>query len=237
MADLARGAYLLSLGFCDLKNYSESDTDDRPTQMAASATESLFSIQTDTVLDDGTTDLSSPSTTDDGSSFGSSTTVDDSSMEACATPLMTGYRPYYGRSGFDPYGCGGWIQLQNETLYCCNGKLIDRTQPLKGAAEMCLENIRCCSGDPDVTLGYATTCTAGSEARVVLDSSISSEYYATQSSSTTTEANAFGTITRSSPAASSPTNTSNAGHSITLQFPLFGTILMLWTLLKGIPSS
>lgn len=211
---------------------------------ATSTDDGLFTIQTDTVLDDtSTADDSSPTTTtttDDD--FGFDATSTEPYTGTCATPMMTGDRPYWAKSGFDPYDCGSSIILLNWTTYCCNGKLIDVSQPLSGGDgfrfenDLCFENMRCCSGDPDITQGSATSCTAGTAASMPLESSVSSEFYASASSSTTSEDDPFSTNT-SSPSAVTTSSTHSSAASPAAPFSFISTLLLVAALIMRNPYS
>lgn len=154
----------------------------------------VFTIQTDTVLESTTT---SPSPTTTAGSLAATITacstpsdfVDEPGMMpsypycgTCSQPMMTGDRPFWASSGYDPFDCGAQAILLNWDTYCCKGLMIDTGSPL---GEMCFENIRCCSDDPDITNTAATTCSIGTPARLIAESSVSSAFYATQTSSTT----------------------------------------------------
>ncbi|KAF8862156.1 hypothetical protein BDZ45DRAFT_686920 [Acephala macrosclerotiorum] len=58
---------------------------------------------------------------------------------------------------------------ENSDTYCCNGLLIDISQPILGPVSaqrhpFYFQNLRCCSADSDVTLGSVTSCITGSAA-------------------------------------------------------------------------
>ena len=211
--------------------------------MATSANDDgLFTIQTDTVIDDTSTATDSSPTTTTDDDFGFDSTSTEPYTGTCATPLMTGNRPYWAKSGYDPYDCGSSIILLNWTTYCCNGKLIDLSQPLSGGDdfrfdnELCFENMRCCSDDPDVTQGSATSCTAGTAASMPLESSVSSEFYATASSSATSDDDPFSTITPS-PGAATTSSTPSSASSLATPFSFISTLLLVVALLMRNPSS
>lgn len=215
--------------------------------MAASASDAGLSpdyIPTDVVVEGGSTQYlysgtaPTPTTsivTGNDDDFSLDPTPTEPYTGTCATPMMTGDRPYWARSGYDPYNCGSSIILLDWTIYCCNGNLIDLTQPLGSGQgsrfdhELCFENMRCCSGDPAVTHGTATSCTAGTEASMLLDSSVSVSFYADQSSSTTSEDDPFADSTSATGTATA-SSTPNAGAHPAPAFSLLATLLLLATL-------
>ena len=158
--------------------------------------EPLFTIQTDTVLDDTTTpplppDSLSPTTTSttrttDFTDQFATTPVTDYSGP-CATPMQTGNRPWWAWSGYDPFDCGTSLITLNWTIYCCNGNVIDLTESLRKqpnepvGRDLCFENLRCCSGDPALTIGSETTCSVGKLETMALESSVSEAFYGTAS--------------------------------------------------------
>ena len=83
-------------------------------------------------------------------------------------PLPT---PFWSATSNNPT-CGATINdsPQNQT-YCCNGLLLDITQGILGPAvyqsPFYFKDLRCCSGDPNVTLASVTFCTAGTQEELV----------------------------------------------------------------------
>jgi hypothetical protein len=189
----------------------------------------VFSVLTEGYFVEDSTSPSATTTTEDDFDYGSTAT--EPYTGTCATPMMTGDRPWWARSGYDPYGCGTSLITLNWTIFCCNGNVIDLTQALDknagtgDSSEMCFENMRCCSGDPALTHGTATTCTVGTEASMLLDSSVSSEFYATISGSTTSESDPFSTIT-SGTASASPTNPSSTAPHEAPTLPLLAALFV-----------
>jgi hypothetical protein len=186
-----------------------------------------------------TTSASSPTGTYDSdflADFDTSNTVPYTGT--CATPLQTGNRPWWHKSGYDPYDCGSGVILLNWTTYCCNGNVIDLTQVLNDEAtnryegELCFENMRCCSGDPAVTIGAATSCTAGTEASMLLESSLSTAYWSTACMPTTSEDNLFASTTSQTVASETSSSIPNAAQIPLPAVPLFGTLLLLAGLLR-----
>lgn len=150
----------------------------------------------------------------------------------CEIPLQTGERPWWHKSGYDPYDCGNRIIALNWTTYCCYGKVIDLTQPLESenhrfSNELCLENMRCCPEDPDVDTGDATSCTVGTEVSLLMESSVSTAYWTTACASYPAyEDDLFPSITSRASSATA-TSTPNVAYNQSPTFSLLGTLLLL----------
>lgn len=230
--------------------------------MATSTAESdiIYTIQTDTVVQPSgsNTDVgpSSITTAPEFPTAPGPASINTPDLTAdysgtCATPMMTGYRPFWASSGYDPYECGARAVLLDWQEYCCDGLMIDITQPLKGSSggnssEMCFENIRCCSADSQTTVGTVTSCTAGTEAKLIPDASVSSAFYATASTtgdafgsdafgigSTTEDAFSSGDfgLGSTTSAIASPTNAAPSLHSASFTLvPLTALFLLITTL-------
>ncbi|KAE8453144.1 hypothetical protein EG329_011211 [Mollisiaceae sp. DMI_Dod_QoI] len=96
-----------------------------------------------------------------------STSVSGRSSASIA-PLPT---PFWFSNGGVAVACQASIvdPAESSNTYCCNGLLIDIIQPILNSLSaqqqpFYFDNLRCCSGDPNVALGSVTTCSTGSEA-------------------------------------------------------------------------
>jgi hypothetical protein len=223
-----------------------------PTACAATTTaesDIVFSIQTDTVVEPSvpcnTDGITSASITSDVSTSTNSLPSFPYSG-TCSAPLMTGNRPFWASSGYDPFDCGAEVILLDWTIYCCKGLMIDVSQPLIGQetsngterGEMCFENIRCCSDDPNTTNAPITSCTVGTPATLLLESQVSTAFYATASTTCTDffcsdSSSISSPTTGSTPTSSStPTGSSNAAQPLP---PSLGSLALL-LLLIGNPA-
>lgn len=89
-------------------------------------------------------------------------------LTTSSVPLPTPF--WFSGAGSAPASCPASVinPGQSSTAYCCDGLLIDITQPILGSVSQqqpfYFEDLRCCSGDPDVALGSVTSCSTGTAA-------------------------------------------------------------------------
>lgn len=202
----------------------------------------IFTIQTDTVLESSTLSstaglTSATPVTDASSSFPTTelyfptpTTGDDIIYTGtCEAPMQTGDRPFWARSGYDPFDCGANAILLNWTIYCCAGLLID-INPRAERAELCFEDMRCCSEDSATTNDLdVTACSVGSAAHLLLESSVSNAFYAT-ASTTTTGDDSFPSQTSTSTRSASQTGSSSAASYLSPSYGLLCLLLLMHSL-------
>lgn len=113
-------------------------------------------------------------------------------------------------------GCRATIidPAESSDTYCCNGLLIDITQPILGLTSaqqqpFYFQNLRCCSADSDVALGSVTSCTTGSAA------SLSTSVEAVVSQSNSGGSQTFGQATSTSTVLSTSQVTTTATAATT----------------------
>ncbi|KUJ22939.1 uncharacterized protein LY89DRAFT_161570 [Mollisia scopiformis] len=160
-------------------------------------------------------------------------------------PLPTPFWFSSGTGGSAPASCQATIidPAESSDTYCCNGLLIDITQPILGSLSaqqhpFYFDNLRCCSADPDVALGSVTSCSTGSAAMLatsvaVVTSSNSSGVQIGMASTSTSTSTILSTsdVTTTATAASSSTSGSGgrklrAGKTIYL-FTILSLVLAL----------
>jgi hypothetical protein len=147
-------------------------------------------------------------------------------LTTSSVPLPTPFW-FSGAVGSAPASCLASIinPNQSNTIYCCNGLLIDITQPILGSSSFqqqpfYFQDLRCCSGDQDVALGSVTSCSTGtaallatSVAQVTSHSNSSTIHFGVGSTSTSTTTVLARTQITTTATAAAPSTSEGVGRA------------------------